>query len=235
MLAVLALIYWCWSGSPMLSFIIFLPAGRCPSAASNARPGRPGRVVFAWTWISMAAFSAWSRRPGRAARRAGGFGWAESVPWIPSAGVSYHVGVDGLSLPLLAVTDVLFLAVAVYSLGESPFQVPAYVCLFLFLQCVSLGLFAALDLILFFVFFDLSIVGMYFVIAGWGRGKQARAAATPRPGRSRSPGRSRRWSATGLLTGALFLLSGVLLRPGPHRRHGRLLRPVRPARRCSPR
>jgi len=63
---------------------------------------------------------------------------------------------------------------------------------------------------LFFVYFDLSIVGMYFIIAGWGHGDRARAAATPRPGRSRSPGRSRRWSATGLLTGALFLLSGVL-------------------------
>jgi len=51
------------------------------------------------------------------------------------------------------------------------------VCLFLFLQTVSLGLFAALDLILFFLFFDLSIVGMYFVIAGWGHGERARAAA----------------------------------------------------------
>lgn len=63
---------------------------------------------------------------------------------------------------------------------------------------------------MFFVYFDLSIVGMYFIIAGWGHGDRARAAATPRPGRSRSPGRSRRWSATGLLTGALFLLPGVL-------------------------
>ncbi len=53
----------------------------------------------------------------------------------------------------------------------------ALACLFLFLQTVSVGLFVALDLILFFVFFDLSIVGMYFVIAGWGHGERARAAA----------------------------------------------------------
>ena len=84
---------------------------------------------------------------------------------------------DGLSLPLLALTAVLFLAVAVYSLRETR-RVKSYVCLFLFLQAVSLGLFTALNLILFFVYFDLSIVGMFFVIAGWGHGQQARAAAT---------------------------------------------------------
>ena len=86
------------------------------------------------------------------------------------------MGVDGLSLPLLALTAVLFLAVAVYSLRETR-RVKSYVCLFLFLQAVCLGLFTALDLILFFVYFDLSIVGMYFVIAGWGHGERARAAA----------------------------------------------------------
>ena len=98
------------------------------------------------------------------------------MAWIPTVGVRYHVGVDGLSLPLLAMTAVLFLAVAAWSLRETR-RVRSYVCLFLFLQTVSLGLFAALDLIVFFVFFDLSIVGMYFVIAGWGHGEAARAAA----------------------------------------------------------
>jgi NADH-quinone oxidoreductase subunit M len=81
-----------------------------------------------------------------------------------------------MSLPLIAMTAVLFLAVAAWSLRETR-RVKSYVCLFLFLQTVSLGLFAALDLILFFLFFDLSIVGMYFVIAGWGHGDRARAAA----------------------------------------------------------
>ena len=55
-------------------------------------------------------------------------------------------------------------------------RLKSYVALFLGLQTVSLGLFVALDLILFFLFFDLSIVGMYFVIAGWGHGDAARSA-----------------------------------------------------------
>lgn len=159
----------------MLSVIVFLPAAA--ALALLAVPAGAPRRVFTWAWTGVSAAdlvlvaAAWAGYNPR-----GGFGWTEDVPWIPSAGVRYHLGVDGLSLPLLAMTAVLFLMVAVYSLRETR-RVRSYVCLFLFLQTVSLGLFAALDLILFFVFFDLSIVGMYFVIAGWGHGERARAAA----------------------------------------------------------
>jgi len=159
----------------MLSVIVFLPAAA--ALALLAVPGRVPRGVFTWAWIGVSAAdlalvaAAWAGYNPR-----GGFGWTENAAWIPTAGVRYHVGVDGLSLPLLAMTAFLFLAVAVYSLRETR-RVKSYVCLFLFLQTVSLGLFAALDLILFFLFFDLSIVGMYFVIAGWGHGERARAAA----------------------------------------------------------
>jgi NADH-quinone oxidoreductase subunit M len=159
----------------MLSVIVFLPAA--VALALLAVPGRAPRGVFTWAWIGASAAdlalvaAAWAGYEPR-----NGFGWTEDAAWMPTVGVRYHVGVDGLSLPLLAMTAVLFGAVAVYSLRETR-RVKSYVCLFLFLQTVSLGLFAALDLILFFLFFDLSIVGMYFVIAGWGHGERARAAA----------------------------------------------------------
>lgn len=157
----------------MLSVIIFLPAAA--ALALQFVPGRVPRVAWVWAWIGVSVVDlvlvviVW-------AGYKTGFGWSENVSWIPAAGVRYHIGVDGLSLPLLAMTALLFLAVAVYSLRETR-RVKTYVCLFLFLQAVSLGLFAALDLILFFVFFDLSIVGMYFIIAGWGHGERAGAAA----------------------------------------------------------
>jgi len=159
----------------VLSVIIFLPAAA--ALVLLAVPGRAPRRVFGWTWAGVAVAdlglvaAAWVGYSPR-----GGFGWTEEAPWIPGAGISYHVGVDGLSLPLLALTDVLFLAVAVYSLREVR-RFKAYVCLFLFLQSGSLGVFAALDLIVFLVFFDLSLAGMYFVIAGWGHGERARAAS----------------------------------------------------------
>ncbi|WP_086828433.1 NuoM family protein [Streptomyces sp. NRRL B-24572] len=105
----------------------------------------------------------------------GGTQYEVRARWIPNAGVGYHIGVDGLSLPLLALTCVLFLACAVYALRERR-RFREFAALFLFLQTTCLGLFVSLDLILFFVFFDLSIVAMYFVIAGWGHGDAERAA-----------------------------------------------------------
>ncbi|GII64726.1 NADH-quinone oxidoreductase subunit N [Sphaerisporangium krabiense] len=157
----------------MLTVVTFLPLLACAVLVARRLPGR----ACVWVWIATAAadlalvIALWANFGA-----GGGLRYEQRVRWIPSAGVSYHVGVDGLSLPLVALTCLLFLAVAVYSLRETR-RVRAYTCLFLFLQTVCLGLFVALDLIVFFVFFDLSIVGMFFVIAGWGHGEQGRAAA----------------------------------------------------------
>ncbi|GMA41915.1 complex I subunit 4 family protein [Mobilicoccus caccae] len=106
---------------------------------------------------------------------AGGLAFEERLPWIPGVDSSYHVGVDGLSLPLVALTAVLFLACALYALRESD-RPRLQAALFCFLQSMCLGVFVAADLILFFLFFDLSIVGMYFVIAGWGHQGAGRSA-----------------------------------------------------------
>jgi NADH-quinone oxidoreductase subunit M len=159
----------------MLTLITFLPLGVAGLLAVLWRVV-PERAAW-WIWTGTAAadlalvVAVWvGLRPG------GGMQFQQRATWIPGAGVSYHVGVDGLSLPLIALTDVLFLAAAIFSLRETR-RVRGYVLLFLFLQTVCLGLFVALDLILFFLFFDLSIVGMYFVIAGWGHGSAARGSA----------------------------------------------------------
>ena len=158
----------------MLSLIVFLPLLAAVGLA--AVPATAGARVFVRSWIAVAALdvalivAAWIGYEG-------GLAYEENLRWIPSAGVGYHVGVDGLSLPLVAMTAVLFLACAVFALRHTD-RVKSFVLLFLFLQTVSLGLFVALDLILFFVYFDLSIVAMYFVIAGWGHGTARRAALT---------------------------------------------------------
>ncbi|TQJ91283.1 NuoM family protein [Streptomyces sp. SLBN-31] len=159
----------------MLTVVAFLPMLAC--AALLLTPHTVPDRACVWAWIATATadlalvIALWVGFD-----VGGGVQYEQRARWIPGAGVGYHVGVDGLSLPLVALTCVLFLAVAVYSLRETR-RVRAYVSLFLFLQTVCLGLFIALDLILFFLFFDLSIVGMFFVIAGWGPGERARAAA----------------------------------------------------------
>jgi NADH-quinone oxidoreductase subunit M len=158
----------------VLNAIVFLPL--LAGLALAVLPRRVPDAVFRWAWIAIGAadlalvIAAWA-----GGDLGGGFGYQTNLRWIPSAGVGYHVGVDGLSLPLVALTSFLFLACAIYSLHETR-RVRTYVVLFLFLETVCLGLFVALDLILFFVFFDLAIVGMYFVIAGWGHGNASRSA-----------------------------------------------------------
>lgn len=104
-----------------------------------------------------------------------GLSHEEQVAWMPAVGSSYHVGVDGLSLPLLLLTAVIFVVCAIWAIRDTD-RPRSQAALFLFLQTTCLGLFAAQDLILFFLFFDLSIVGMYFVIAGWGHGDARRSA-----------------------------------------------------------
>jgi NADH-quinone oxidoreductase subunit M len=109
-------------------------------------------------------------------RGSGGFEQLEAVRWIPTLGAGYVVGVDGFSLPLVAMSALLFLASIVYPVDLRD-RAKAYFALFLFLEAVSLGVFLALDLILFYVFWDLSLVGMYFLIGVWGHGEAARRAA----------------------------------------------------------
>lgn len=159
----------------MLSLIVFLPLA---AALVLGFVPRIGDTVARWAWVAVAfvdlllVIGVWARYDAPAT---GALSFEERLPWIPGVGSSYHVGVDGLSLPLLVMSAALFLACAVYSLGQTD-RPRLNGALFLFLQSVSLGLFVSADLILFFVFFDLSIVGMYFVIAGWGHENAARSA-----------------------------------------------------------
>ena len=160
----------------MLSLLVFMPA--CAALVLLLWRRLPDRAVrWAWVVISgveVAAVAAlWI---GYARNGGSGIAYEVDRAWIPGAGSAYHLGVDGLSLPLVALTVVIFCACAVYSLrhGDRPRQ---FAALFLALETTCLGLFCALDLIVFFVFFDLSIVGMYAVIAGWGHSAQAARSA----------------------------------------------------------
>jgi NADH-quinone oxidoreductase subunit M len=100
----------------------------------------------------------------------------EQVNWIPSISASYKVGIDGISLPLVVLTTLLFLAVYIYSANTTK-RPKAFAALLLFLETASLGVFLSSDMLLFYVFFELTLVGMYFIISGWGHGEKAKRAA----------------------------------------------------------
>lgn len=97
------------------------------------------------------------------------------VAWIPSLGAGFRLGVDALGLALAGTSALLYVAAIAYPTDHAG-RAHEYVAWMLFLEGVSVGLFLALDLLLFYVFFDLSLVGMYFLIAVWGHAGRERAA-----------------------------------------------------------
>ncbi len=103
------------------------------------------------------------------------------VAWIPAIGVRFHLGVDGVSLPLLVLTSLLTFLCALYSerrlpSGENVPSARAFVGLFLLLEVGMLATFAVLDLLLFFLAFEIVLIPMYFLIARWGSGAKVPAA-----------------------------------------------------------
>ena len=105
---------------------------------------------------------------------AGVFQFWERYIWIERLDISWHVGVDGLSLFLVVMTALIFpLAIVGVDAEHSP---KPYYAWMLVLETGCLGTFVALDLLMFFVFFEIVLVPMYFLIGGWGHGRRAYAA-----------------------------------------------------------
>ena len=101
---------------------------------------------------------------------AGGLQFELNVRWIPVIGARYHVGIDGISLPLYLLTFLLGFLCAIYTWRyvPEPGRTKAFVALTLLLITGMAGTFIAFDLILFFVFWELVLVPMYFLIGIWG-------------------------------------------------------------------
>jgi len=96
-------------------------------------------------------------------------------PWIPYFNIQYYLGVDGINLGLLLLTGLIFVLACLASWGIN-LHPRAYFSLFLLLQGSVMGVFLALDLFLFFVFFEVMLLPMYFLIALWGGPRREYAA-----------------------------------------------------------
>src|SRR5574341_1823713 len=104
-----------------------------------------------------------------------GMQFQELYRWIPGIAINYHLGVDGLSLPLVVLTTLLSLVSLIYS-WRIDHRLKEYLFLFLLLQTGMLGVFAALDFFLFYIFWEITLVPMYFLIAIWGGPRKEYAA-----------------------------------------------------------
>lgn len=99
----------------------------------------------------------------------------ERATWIPSVGIEYVLGVDGLSFPMLLITAIVSLLACLVSY-RIDHRVKEYFAWLLVLQTAVYGVFLALDYILFFVFWELQLVPMYFIIGIWGGERREYAA-----------------------------------------------------------
>ncbi len=123
------------------------------------------------------------------------FQFVEKAPWIPAIGASWHLGADGYAALLILLTTLVGAVAALCSWSAITERLKEYYGHFLLLQFGMLGVFAARDLLLFFVFWELTLIPMYFIIAIWG-------------------GERRLYSAIKFvlytLIGSMFLLLGML-------------------------
>lgn len=106
-----------------------------------------------------------------------GFQFIERLPWIPSLNIDYIVGVDGISILFLPLTSLLFIGIILSSWNSIRSMPRLFFILLLLLETATLGIFVSLNTILFFLFWELTLIPIYFLIIYWGIGANRRYAA----------------------------------------------------------
>ncbi len=158
----------------LLSLTIFLPVLAIPFLAffdKKAEDASRGFVLAVTIVDFLLALGIWQRfdyaDPGMQMR--------VSLPWIQSWNINYQLGVDGISLPLIILTALIFMVsmAASWSIKKA---VKGYLVLFLLLQTGVMGVFMALDFFLFYVFWEVMLLPMYFLIGVWGGPRREYAA-----------------------------------------------------------
>ncbi len=109
-------------------------------------------------------------------RAADGYQFVEKKEWIPSLGVSYFIGIDGISLLLVMLTTAMGLIAIFYSWDVIKTREKEYYAMFLLQQTGMIGVFVSLDFLLFYIFWELVLVPMYFIIGVWGGPRKLYAA-----------------------------------------------------------
>src|SRR5258708_28291519 len=105
-----------------------------------------------------------------------GFQFEENAEWIPSIGAKYHLGIDGISLFLVMLTTFLGLIAILSSWSAINQRQKEYYILLLLLQTGMIGVFVSLDFFLFYVFWEVMLVSMYFLLGVWGSDRRLYAA-----------------------------------------------------------
>ena len=162
----------------MLSLVVFLPlAGALALLALPNKDGsRDGVIRWGALAVSLASFATTLALWYAFDPDADGFQFVERVAWMPSFGIDYLLGVDGISLMLLVLTGFLTPLALLCSWESIEEHVKAFSVLVLVLETAMMGVFVSLDLFLFYVFWDAMLIPMYFLIGVWGYDQRVYAA-----------------------------------------------------------
>jgi NADH-quinone oxidoreductase subunit M len=140
-------------------------------------PGENTKLIRLWANVaSFTGFVVSLPLPFRFQAGAPGFQFVERADWIPSLGARYLIGMDGISLLLVMLTTMLGFLSILSSWNAIQERVKEYYAMFLLLQVGMIGVFTALDFFLFFVFWEVVLVPMYFIIGIWGGPRKLYAA-----------------------------------------------------------
>jgi NADH-quinone oxidoreductase subunit M len=166
------------AGFPLLSLLTFLPLagglvimsvrGDEATVASNAR------WTALWTSLIVLALSLvlWFRFDPSDP----GFQFVESATWLPAWGITYKMGVDGISILFVLLSTVLTPICILASWEAITVRVREYMLAFLILETMMVGMFSALDFVLFYMFFEGVLIPMYLIIGVWGGPRRVYAA-----------------------------------------------------------
>ncbi len=109
-------------------------------------------------------------------KNSAGIQFEEAVKWFPDIGISYHLGLDGISLLLVLLTTFMFPITVLCSWNAIDKGLKVFLAMILFLESALIGTFVALDMILFFIFWEAVLIPMYFIIGIWGTSRRIYAA-----------------------------------------------------------
>jgi NADH-quinone oxidoreductase subunit M len=154
---------------PILSVVTFLPLVGAlivyVSRGDDDAARRNSRWIALWTTLVTFAISlilVWRFDPAQT-----DFQFVEKASWL-AAGITYHMGVDGISLPLIILTTAIMPLCIIASWRSVTVRVREYMMAFLILETLMVGTFAALDLVLFYLFFEGGLIPMFLIIGVWG-------------------------------------------------------------------
>ena len=168
---------------PILSVVTFLPVFGAflvyvLARGSDEAANRNARWIALWT--TLITFVVSLILVMRFDPTQSDFQFVEKAPWLANA-ITYHMGVDGISLPFVILTTALMPFCILASWKSVTMRVREYMMAFLLLETLMIGTFSALDLVLFYLFFEGGLIPMFLIIGVWGGPDRKSTRLNPSP------------------------------------------------------